>query len=1181
MKLKTLFSLLSILLSIAAVAQKQDPLGIALRYIEQQAGQWALTQEDITNKYLSDRYQTQHNGLTHLYFRQQYAGMDIIGATLGIHVDRDGQVAFATSTFVPDAAVRANATAPALSAFEAVRRAAGHLGIALTAPLEILDARGKTEIRLSDGGIARQPIRARLVYQLVDETVLRLAWDLSIYHRYSADYWSLRIDAATGDLLEEGNFTLFCRPGDHLPAFHQAQCQEPSIPSFIRPASALDRLPASPVEAPRYRVFPLSLESPLLGDRELLAAPSDAEASPFGWHDTDGRQGAEYTITRGNNVHAYIDLTDADTSRMDEPDGGGDLLFDFPFNADAEPSTNRNASVTQLFYANNVLHDLAYHYGFDEAAGNFQQNNYNRGGRGGDAVNAHAQDGGALNNANFTAPPDGENGRIQMYLWTQNRGRLFSIDAPEALSGPYEVGTADFGPEIDDTAIAGRIVDTRDNSTSPTLACETIANADEVAGNIAMIDRGLCFFEEKAKNAEAAGAIAVIICNYEDGLVSMGGVGDVDDPDIPVIMLKSSDCARIRQYLNEGVEASMQRQLSSGPDTIDGAFDNGVIAHEYAHGISIRLTGGPSDAGCLFNDEQMGEGWSDFFTLAITLGPSLAGSRPRGIGNYIIGSNIDGSGIRRQPYSTDMSINDQVFDDIIATGSSPHQLGEVWTAMLWDLYWAFIDTYGWDDDLVFGDGGNNMALQLVIDAMKIQACRPGFIEARDAILAADAINHGGANECLIYEVFARRGLGWSATQGSSEDRDDGFQAFDIKPECIRELKIEKEVTELIQPGGEITVSLTVINHKDQAAEGVTLSDRLLEGTQYLGNTLVGAELEDFDGSTLTFQLGRMASGERRRVSYRLSTPPDRRSIRQFFDDVESGDDQWVFDALTGVDIWEISEAEAFSGDACWFAPNTGGENDQFLRILEPVRITGRQPVLRFYHRYDTEPGTDGGLIEVSTDGGANWEAVPRANIFKNNYRGQLAYQTFSLPFLEGYWGRVKNFIDTYIDLSPYAGEEVFFRFRFGSLENAPGAPSEATGWFIDDIELMDLVNYNSEACVSSEDGDLACASAPSRGTVVQTGEFTSIDEAAAQAVAVNIYPNPAHDWINVAIRSTETGEAQLSLVGLDGRMLRQSRIRLFGDEQVVPIDGGGLAAGVYLLRVQTAEALVVKKVILN
>lgn len=75
----------------------------------------------------------------------------------------------------------------------------------------------------------------------------------------------------------------------------------------------------------------------------------------------------------------------------------------------------------------------------------------------------------------------------------------------------------------------------------------------------------------------------------------------------------------------------------------------------------------------------------------------------------------------------------------------PHGVGFIWATMLWEMTWNLIDEYGFDPDLYNGSGGNNLALQLVIDGLKLQPCSPGFIDACDAILAADRINNGGAN----------------------------------------------------------------------------------------------------------------------------------------------------------------------------------------------------------------------------------------------------------------------------------------------------------------------------------------------------------------------------------------------------------------------------------------------------
>lgn len=144
---------------------------------------------------------------------------------------------------------------------------------------------------------------------------------------------------------------------------------------------------------------------------------------------------------------------------------------------------------------------------------------------------------------------------------------------------------------------------------------------------------------------------------------------------------------------------------------------------------------------------------------------------------------MDGLGIRPVPYSTDLSVNNFTYAATNNPGiSRPHGIGFVFATVLWEMTWDLIDQYGFDEDLYNGNGGNNMAMQLVIDGLKLQPCSPGFVDARDAILLADQVNYGGANQELIWRAFARRGLGFSASQGSTFNRFDQVEAFDLPAE---------------------------------------------------------------------------------------------------------------------------------------------------------------------------------------------------------------------------------------------------------------------------------------------------------------------------------------------------------------------------------------------------------------
>ena len=84
-------------------------------------------------------------------------------------------------------------------------------------------------------------------------------------------------------------------------------------------------------------------------------------------------------------------------------------------------------------------------------------------------------------------------------------------------------------------------------------------------------------------------------------------------------------------------------------------------------------------------------GWSDFFSLIFTAEPGDKPADIRAVGNYAINAGKDGLGIRRRPYTTDLKFNEFTYKNI---DPEVHNLGEVWTTVLWDLYWALSDKYG-------------------------------------------------------------------------------------------------------------------------------------------------------------------------------------------------------------------------------------------------------------------------------------------------------------------------------------------------------------------------------------------------------------------------------------------------------------------------------------------------------
>jgi hypothetical protein len=587
----------------------------------------------------------------------------------------------------------------------------------------------------------------------------------------------MRIDAISGEVLNIVDWVSQCNfDNNHIENHFTSK-----VKNFGKELKLNNAF--SPNDGSQYNVLPLPNESPNHGSVALLSQPANAIASPFGWHDTDGVLGPEFTTTRGNNVRARADLSGNNTGN--ETDGGTSLNFNFPFNFSNHPNTYINASTTNLFYWNNVIHDAFHFYGFNEESGNFQEKNYSNLGLGNDSVNADDQDGSGTNNANFATPPDGSKPRMQMYNWG-NSSAILNIPSG-TLAGNYAVVPSTFGASLATpvTGVFALIIDDNGGTTTdPHDGCDFITNDTSLTGKIVVINRGNCEFGVKVLAAQNSGAIAVIVVNnVSTAPIAMGAGSSGASVTIPSVMINQAQGLSIVNALQNNISISGTLSISSS-NIFTSSLDSGVVVHEYGHGISTRLTGGASNSGCLSNAEQMGEGWSDYFALMLTMKSTDTANQIRGIGTYLINQSITGSGIRPAPYSRSFSINNFTYGATNnASISQPHGIGFVWASMLWDMTWDMIDVYGFSPNIYNGNGGNNKALQLVVDGLKLQPCNPGFVDGRNAIIDADLIANNGVNRCLIWNAFAKRGLGVGASQGSASNRSDQVEAFDVPADC--------------------------------------------------------------------------------------------------------------------------------------------------------------------------------------------------------------------------------------------------------------------------------------------------------------------------------------------------------------------------------------------------------------
>ncbi|WWC68087.1 uncharacterized protein I206_102006 [Kwoniella pini CBS 10737] len=542
-------------------------------------------------------------------------------------------------------------------------------------PTEIISGPG-----LEQSGVISD-VPARLMYTQVTEGAPRLVWKYTVEMKDS--WYEAYVDVKTGELLR---IVDWATDFDFEP-YHKGKKEVE-----VKKGGHQKPLPKPPkYDEHSYLVFPWGVNDPTTGNLSVVTKPWDNVASPLGWHKfpsdsnpyltpIDGthvhQNYTTFKTTIGNNVYAHEDWEGRNNFLQNYRPIANDSVFVYEYGEPdgLRPKEYIDMVITQLFYTSNMYHDLLHRLGFDELSGNFQVYNFDKGGKGGDAVITNAQDGSGYNNANFMTPPDGEAPRMRMYIW--------------------------------DTATPYR----------------------------------------------------------------------------------------------------------------DGDLEAGIVIHEYSHGLSTRLTGGPANSGCLGWGEAggMGEGWGDF---AATLIRQIEEHKEfkNGSDVYPMGAwaaNTAG-GIRHFKYSTDKELNPSTYK-FLNKGNywGVHAIGEVWAQTLFVASQRLVEKHGFGETLfppedvtkpndyytktslesvdalgkpvpLIPKHGNTLLLQLVIDGMKLQPCRPSFFDARDAIIQADQIRTGGDNYCVLWDAFAEGGLGSDAELNGNTPWGGGIRVngFKVPKKC--------------------------------------------------------------------------------------------------------------------------------------------------------------------------------------------------------------------------------------------------------------------------------------------------------------------------------------------------------------------------------------------------------------
>jgi uncharacterized repeat protein (TIGR01451 family) len=393
--------------SLAAVSSTESNRATRA-FLSQNAPLFGYGPEILDTARIAQEFVTPQNGLRTVVWEQQLDGIAVFEARLISHTTKNGELVSVASHFIRAPAAAADRGTPAraaleanpgISAADAIARAAQDLGETLTAgevtPVEAQPAGPERRQHFHAPGLNGEA-GARLNWLPMDDSTMRLCWQVILVSHNRGEMFEVLIDAVTGEALVRHGLTNYSSDASYR--VYTSDSPSPFSPGYSTPTSS----------------------QPLLVARSLLTLTAlDTNASPNGWIDDGVNQ------MTGNNVDAHTDWNDDDQPDLPRPVGSPFRIFDYPMDLGQEPSTYSNAAVAQLFYWNNFMHDKLYELGFTEAAGNFQNDNFGKGGLGNDAVQADAQDSAALspspynrNNANFSTPPDGSPGRMQMYLFT-------------------------------------------------------------------------------------------------------------------------------------------------------------------------------------------------------------------------------------------------------------------------------------------------------------------------------------------------------------------------------------------------------------------------------------------------------------------------------------------------------------------------------------------------------------------------------------------------------------------------------------------------------------------------------------------------------------------------------------------------------------------------------------------
>lgn len=732
------------------------------------------------------------------------------------------------------------------------------------------------------------------------------------------------------------------------------------------------------------------------------------------------------------------------------------------------------------------------------------------------------------------------------------------------------------------------------DSGSVTDGCEAPTNADELVGKIAIVDRGSCNFTVKVFNAQEAGAIGTIIANNnDDGTPAPMGGADANVT-IPNVGINFADGARIYEKLEAGdtVTAEFFSNFPLKDSSFDNGIIAHEWGHYIQNRLIGNGSGLINFQGRAMGEGW--SDFHALMFLVKDGDADLAGnenySGNYGGGTFV---EDFFNGIRRAPYSTDMEINPFTFQHIESGAApegfagtnvgSPHAPGEIWGTALWEVYVALLNAHP------FAEAEARMARYLVA-GYKMTPISPTYTEARDAQLAAILASSQSDYE-LALAAFAKRGLGFGAI---SPDRDSTdltgvVESFETQLTAYSagslELDADFNGVEVgfcsndgyLDQGETGTIRFTVSNAGSESLSGVQAQIEVVSDQDVTIENEGLVTLPDiglFESvSSGPIQITLNEAGTAENLEIQVSFPemvvdddivePPSISITELanigFEKIALTGNSQTSDMETLAVLGDWSEniisvgdnldaegtrsidtglagffagfnpSEDFGAQMMYIANNpfpsdVGVETDSFT-----VADSGTFNI-SFWHFYAIEATWDGGVVEVSVDGGDWMDVTEAGGTFSVGYTGELQ---FNLPGRMTYTGLNGDLATTAgnvetIDFGEALnGSEVKFRFRIVTDESA-----NDFGWWIDNVTFNNITTSVISEVVAGN-AQLACDNA---APVASFGSQFPVVEGKPGTIEANITDrngdsNFTYMWIQT------DGPEMASLSGTDTAVL--------------------------------------------